>query len=280
MDIDWHDPPLPCLYIAAYRLSGRLRYLGYIVLECKEFLQVYSCVCVIHQPTIIKVNFKRQSCNGPVTVPSKSVEKGSAFFTRLTPDSTRFHLPIRVFPADMPCAHCPMSTHPEPPLLHTRSNSQEVQILTLLHHFPGAHAASKKTMPPPPTPTQSYAPNPNTAFFNTVLNPNAAPPSTAATPPRPARPFEAQTQQAFTAAQRSAQARNKAYNISGKKEKEAESFEARQRREEAGRILESMEMLIWLSNARNEVIFPSSSLFPYFSNLPPINVCPCTRKLI
>ncbi|KAH7090585.1 hypothetical protein FB567DRAFT_520182 [Paraphoma chrysanthemicola] len=126
-------------------------------------------------------------------------------------------------------------------------------------------------MPPPPTPTQSYAPNPNTAFFNTVLNPHASniPASaTTTTPPRSARPFDAQAQQGvFSAAQRSAQARNKNYNSSlagsgtasagigsAKKEREAESYETRQRREEAGRILESMEMLIWLSNARNESI--------------------------
>ncbi|KAH7075558.1 hypothetical protein BKA63DRAFT_511763 [Paraphoma chrysanthemicola] len=122
----------------------------------------------------------------------------------------------------------------------------------------------RNTMPPPPTPTQSYAPNPNTAFFNTVLNPHASniPTSATTTPPRSARPFDAQAQQGvFTAAQRSAQARNKNYNNlagsgtgSAKKEREAESYETRQRREEAGRILESTEMLIWLSNARNESI--------------------------
>lgn len=111
-------------------------------------------------------------------------------------------------------------------------------------------------MPPPPTPTQPYAPNPNTNFFNTVLNPNAIPTTTpTATPPRPVRPFEPQPQQAFTATQRSLQARNKNHNTAGspRREKEAESYEARQRREEASRILESTEMMIWLSNARNEV---------------------------
>ncbi|KAH3905553.1 hypothetical protein HBH56_215110 [Parastagonospora nodorum] len=35
---------------------------------------------------------------------------------------------------------------------------------------------------------------------------------------------------------------------------EAESYEARQRREEAGRILEREEMLIWWSQARNESV--------------------------
>ncbi|KAF2036366.1 hypothetical protein EK21DRAFT_49581, partial [Setomelanomma holmii] len=63
--------------------------------------------------------------------------------------------------------------------------------------------------------------------------------------------------QGFSALQRNLQARGKAYNIaggSGKKEKEAESYESRQRREEASRILQSTEMVIWYSNARNESI--------------------------
>jgi hypothetical protein len=54
----------------------------------------------------------------------------------------------------------------------------------------------------------------------------------------------------FSATQRGLQARNKEYNVVGRKE---ESYEMRQRREEAGRILESTEMLIWWSAARNEV---------------------------
>jgi hypothetical protein len=50
----------------------------------------------------------------------------------------------------------------------------------------------------------------------------------------------------------------------GRKE---ESYEARQKREEASRILESTEMLIWWSAARNEVRF-----FVFFpiSRIPPI----------
>lgn len=127
--------------------------------------------------------------------------------------------------------------------------------ITLHIRFPLHSTPAALIMPPPPTPTQSYAPNPTANFFNTVLNPNALPTST--TPPRPARPFEPQAPQAFTATQRSLQARNKNYNTSSspRREREAESYESRQRREEASRILESTEMVIWLSNARNEVCY-------------------------
>jgi hypothetical protein len=100
-------------------------------------------------------------------------------------------------------------------------------------------------MPAPPSSSAPQHPN----FLTTVLN-----------PPAPAPPF--------SAAQRSLQARNKAYNNHGaasaasaaekeKEREEAESYEVRQRREEAGRILEREEMLIWWSQARNEVRFYS-----------------------
>jgi hypothetical protein len=106
-------------------------------------------------------------------------------------------------------------------------------------------------MPPPPP----YQPQQPSAFLSTVLNNHNIPhtPSSHATttPPRPTpRPYAAPP--AFSATQRSLQARGKEYNIVGRKE---EGYEARQKREEASRILESTEMLIWWSAARNEVRF-------------------------
>jgi hypothetical protein len=65
----------------------------------------------------------------------------------------------------------------------------------------------------------------------------------------------------FSTTQRSLQARNKEYNILGRDK--GESYETRQRREEAGRILESTEMVIWWSAARGEVC--SIYLYLYLS---------------
>jgi hypothetical protein len=95
-------------------------------------------------------------------------------------------------------------------------------------------------MPPPPPSTQP------SAFLSTVLNPHTNTAS-ATTPPRQRLHAAAPT---FSATQRSLQARGKEYNVLGRKE---ESYEIRQKREEASRILESVEMLIWWSAARNEV---------------------------
>jgi hypothetical protein len=91
------------------------------------------------------------------------------------------------------------------------------------------------------------SPQPN-AFLSTVLNPHTHNATT--TPPRNRAFDQPPRAPTFTAAQRSLQARNKEYNVVGKKE---ESYETRQKREEAARILESTEMLIWWSAARNEV---------------------------
>jgi hypothetical protein len=106
-------------------------------------------------------------------------------------------------------------------------------------------------MPPPPP----YQPQQPSAFLSTVLNnhniPHAPSSHATTTPPRPTpRPYAAPP--TFNATQRSLQARGKEYNIVGRKE---EGYEARQKREEASRILESTEMLIWWSAARNEVRF-------------------------
>jgi hypothetical protein len=84
------------------------------------------------------------------------------------------------------------------------------------------------------------SPQPN-GYLNTVLN----------TPPRAGHSVAP----TFSATQRSLQARNKDFGAVGKKE---ESYEVRQRREEAARILESAEMLIWWSSARNQVNYTIS----------------------
>ncbi|KAF2829852.1 hypothetical protein CC86DRAFT_367773 [Ophiobolus disseminans] len=86
------------------------------------------------------------------------------------------------------------------------------------------------------------------------------------TPPRPPRPFDTPSAPTFSTAQRSAQARNKPYNLSDKKaaEIDARRYEERIKREQAARILESSEMLIWYSNARNESIPQTRQ---YFQNI-------------
>lgn len=110
-------------------------------------------------------------------------------------------------------------------------------------------------MPPPQTPQHAQQPqhgqaytaastggsNNNNAFLHTVLNTNSTSPARRGVTSAPTQ---------FSATQRSAQARGKEYNNVGRSE---ESYESRQKREEAGRILESVEMLIWWSSARNEV---------------------------
>jgi hypothetical protein len=53
----------------------------------------------------------------------------------------------------------------------------------------------------------------------------------------------------FTEAQRSQQARGKSYASTSA----GEPYEARQKREQAAQILNSMELLVWHSNVRNEV---------------------------
>lgn len=67
----------------------------------------------------------------------------------------------------------------------------------------------------------------NQQYFNAIMSPN----------PR------------FTDAQRSQQARGKSYASSTA----GEPYEARRKREQAAQILESLELLVWHSNARNEV---------------------------
>ncbi|KAH4409017.1 hypothetical protein HBH92_139020 [Parastagonospora nodorum] len=97
-------------------------------------------------------------------------------------------------------------------------------------------------MPAPPSSSAQHHHHHHPNFLTTVLNPPAPAPT-------------------FSATQRSLQARNKAYNNTNTNyhhgaaaAAEAESYEARQRREEAGRILEREEMLIWWSQARNESV--------------------------
>lgn len=123
-------------------------------------------------------------------------------------------------------------------------------------------------MPPPPPPPHTQSPNaphPN-AFFNTVLNnPQAA---SSNTPPRPARPSEPS---GFSATQRGLQARGKTHSGLAAV-KSAESYEQRQRREEAASILESVEMLIWYAASRNEVPYPRF-LFP--QSQPPFHAQLC-----
>ncbi|KAJ4369173.1 hypothetical protein N0V83_006257 [Neocucurbitaria cava] len=106
-------------------------------------------------------------------------------------------------------------------------------------------------MPPPPnTPAPNQQQQSGNTFFNTVLN------NPSSTAPHPSAPRNRQTEPssttaAFTPTQRSLQARNKLYNVSPGS-KSAESYEQRQRRDEAACILESTEMLIWYAAARNE----------------------------
>ncbi|KAL5375475.1 hypothetical protein DPSP01_011173 [Paraphaeosphaeria sporulosa] len=70
----------------------------------------------------------------------------------------------------------------------------------------------------------------NQQYFKTMLNSNS-----------PAQ---------FTDAQRSQQARGKSYATKAA----GEPYEARAKREQAAQILESVELLVWHSNARNESV--------------------------
>ncbi|KAF9738137.1 hypothetical protein PMIN03_012103 [Paraphaeosphaeria minitans] len=70
----------------------------------------------------------------------------------------------------------------------------------------------------------------NQQYFNTMLNSKS-----------PAQ---------FTDSQRSQQARGKSYASKAA----GEPYEARAKREQAAQILESVELLVWHSNARNESV--------------------------
>jgi hypothetical protein len=101
----------------------------------------------------------------------------------------------------------------------------------------------------------SQHPNP---FFSTVLNPQppagpSDPASASNTPPR-ARNQQRPAQQGFTAEQRSLQARNRPFASPA----DAESQASRLKRADAANILDSVEMLIWYANARNEVLVSPS----------------------
>lgn len=148
----------------------------------------------------------------------------------------RFHLPISVSPAAISPSGCIPPLPLNAALSITQASNACLLSLILAHNTP-------LIMPPPASPQPS-------AFLNTVLNPH----SHTTTPTRPVRAFDLSQRVAqpptFLATQRSLQARNKEYNVFGRKE---ESYEIRQRREEASTILESTEMLIWWSAARNEV---------------------------
>ncbi|KAF2654093.1 hypothetical protein K491DRAFT_492290 [Lophiostoma macrostomum CBS 122681] len=116
-------------------------------------------------------------------------------------------------------------------------------------------------MPPQPNP-----------YFSTILNPapsNPSPPpptttpsaidptSTTCTPPRPS-PSISTTKRplpSFTSTQQSLQARAKPFtSLSPSATLSNESYESRQRRHNAANILDSVELLIWYSGARNESI--------------------------
>lgn len=113
-----------------------------------------------------------------------------------------------------------------------------------------------KAMPPPPPPTSYLA-----TVLNPHTNPNQPPnphPNPHTSPPRTTHPQP----HPFTATQRSLQARNKPFNLSSKKTSaEAESYEERQRREAASRVLESTEMLIWWAGVRNEVCYVDAMFY-------------------
>jgi hypothetical protein len=121
-----------------------------------------------------------------------------------------------------------------------------------------------KTMVPPPPNTPSQP-----TFFNTVLNQSNTINAPSSTSPRaPRQPH--QQSSTFSATQRDQQARNKPYGtvVGGAG---ADSYEDRQRRDEARSILESVEMLIWYSAARNEVrLLHSLSLQSDYSVSPPL----------
>ncbi|KAH7122314.1 hypothetical protein B0J11DRAFT_437136, partial [Dendryphion nanum] len=89
-------------------------------------------------------------------------------------------------------------------------------------------------------------------YLSTVLN--STPSSPATTPKRlPHSNLNAPppaSSSAFTPAQQSLQARNKPFHSP----QNAESYEQRKQRAEAALILESVEMLLWFSSARNESI--------------------------
>ncbi|KAF1963048.1 hypothetical protein CC80DRAFT_487466 [Byssothecium circinans] len=110
------------------------------------------------------------------------------------------------------------------------------------HPNPSIHPIQK--MPPPPSPQNQ---NQNQAYFNTVLNasPHQQQPSSRPSPStRPPPPLPTTT---LTASQRSAQARAKPLDGGG------ESYERQKKREDAVRIVEDLELLVWWSGARNEV---------------------------
>jgi hypothetical protein len=160
-----------------------------------------------------------------------------------------------------------------------RTSPPPTHLQTTCHTLDPLHKKQCLSNPNPLTPSYNTSvlkrpkmapsPQPN-AYLNTVLNPsggsssssnsnnnnnnnnnNTTTASTTTPPPRPIRTFAgAPAAQTFNATQRSLQARNKDFHVVGKRE---ESYELRQRREEAARILESTEMLIWWSSARNQV---------------------------
>ena len=149
------------------------------------------------------------------------------------------------------------------PIVLSKYTNQPFRLLTTLYLARRrVERGLRATMPPPPQTPQhaqqhghgSAGAGNNNAFLHTVLNtnPNSSSPSRHAGQ-RGVGVTSAPTQ--FSATQRSAQARGMEYNKVGRAE---ESYESRLRREEAGRILESVEMLIWWSSARNEVIITLS----------------------
>lgn len=142
------------------------------------------------------------------------------------------------------------------------------------HHTPHHPYAPSKSEPLAPRPPATMPTNPNSQYLSTVLNHPATIPSHAApaqttphgsTPPRPRQPSTQLQPGAasahaapFTAAQRSAQARGKPFDTPGASGRaratSPESFASRQRRDEAAAILDSQEMLLWFSAARNESV--------------------------
>ncbi|KAF1997877.1 hypothetical protein P154DRAFT_578409 [Amniculicola lignicola CBS 123094] len=106
-------------------------------------------------------------------------------------------------------------------------------------------------MPPPPP------------FFPTNINNPPPPPSTTSSTTMPPRrspgsntgPFPGiKTSQPLSHAQQSAQARGKNWEnaVRRREREEGESFEVREQRERAGKMVEDVELLIWGSVGRNE----------------------------
>ena len=128
--------------------------------------------------------------------------------------------PIKPIPAANPIPHPPPTIH------HPRSSQ----------HTPS-------TMPPPPPPPPPIQ--------NQHLPPLPIP-----TAPRRLHPIEHTPNPPFTPTQRALQARAKDHDTlepGSKRERDALAYEVRARREQAARILESGEMVIWWSGVRNEV---------------------------